>query len=134
MREAFLWGVPAGIDAQPTGENFSSKILWAAPYQGWSVSASPSIENHKNLRADHCRQGGRMGPILGYAFPGPKILQVWGGAGKGRGERLLHGGHQGRPGAAATVWTGAGEGEAGAWTERWRLPWSGRPETAQNER
>jgi hypothetical protein len=27
MRETFAWGVPTGTGAQPTGENFSSKIL-----------------------------------------------------------------------------------------------------------
>jgi len=29
---------------------------------------------------------------------------------------------------------GQGEMEGGVWMEGWRLPWSGRPETAQNER
>jgi len=61
-----------------------------------------------------------MGPIPGFASPGPKVFQAGGGAGGG---------------AAASDWfmvdTGAGlelrlrsgqgkaKGEAGAWTGRW---------------
>jgi len=88
----------------------------------------------KNLCTTLKMQGGDLSDP-GVCLSGPKIYMVGGGSGgatAASGCFMVDSGDRRR--GRATVWTGAGEGEAGAWTERWRLPWSGRPETAQNER
>ena len=96
------------------------KFLAWVPSPGRACCYFPMIKVRKNiLRKIYERiivdRGGRS-PIPGFAFRGRKSC-----------------GMQGRGTWAADL-KGAGEVEAGARTERWRLPWSGRPETAQNER
>jgi hypothetical protein len=81
--------------------------FWASPIPGGG-SEKRNYEKFGGQRID-CR--GAVGVplgVLGSRDENPSGW--WRRRWRGRGERLVHGGHRGRPGAAAAVWPGEGEG------------------------
>ena len=70
MRETFVGGVPTGIVAQPTGEDFSSKFL------GRPHTRGAGKRNYEKFGGQSIDYGGAVGVPLGVCVLRPKVLRL----------------------------------------------------------